>query len=500
MFIGIDIGTQGTKAVLTDRCGNIRAEAFCDSVLYRPDNITVYEEPENIFNSVIAVIKQIMEKSKADKDDVKSICIDSQMAGIMGIDENFEPAIVLDSWLDSRCSEYTNLIKKEVGNEAILSSGGQIIHSAGSKILWWKNEKPEAYQNVKKFVQPNGFVAGKLCGLNSDDAFMDYTFLHFNCFSDNLNKCFNKNLLKEFSIDDGKMPLIVDPKSIVGTVIPCFAEKCGLGDNVKVLAGCGDTAASSLGAGITTEGQAYDVAGTASVFACCTKEFAPDVKNHTILYSRSVCDDLFLPLSYISGGGLTLSWFSDLVQNGLKELDILADNVPIGSNDIIFIPHFSGRTFPLDNNVTGAFLGLGATSNKGSMYRSILESIAFEYKYYLDILKSSGAIDDINVVYGVGGGAKSSIFSKIKADVLGCKYVSLSNADSAPVAMALLGAKVLGYRNETLQEIFKNESEQNTVHMSDNTANKLYEEHSNRYIRLVNNYGDYFKLQNGGSI
>ena len=115
---------------------------------------------------------------------------------------------------------------------------------------------------------PNGFVAGKLCGLKANEAFMDYTFLHFNSFSDNRRLCFNEKLLALFKVDKDKLPRIVSPEEVVGTVTREYAQKCGLPNGVKVIAGCGDTAASSLGAGITRAGLAYDVAGTASVFDC----------------------------------------------------------------------------------------------------------------------------------------------------------------------------------------------------------------------------------------
>ena len=165
LFIGIDIGTQGTKTVLTDLLGQTIAESFCPSELIRPDAFTVYEDPEKMLRSVLYTVRDVIQKSGKDGKSVKAIGIDSQMAGIIGVDENFNAVTPYDSWLDSRCEKYTELIKSEAENEAVEHSGGQVAHTHASKILWWKNERPEVFDRIKKFVMPNGFVAGRLCGL-----------------------------------------------------------------------------------------------------------------------------------------------------------------------------------------------------------------------------------------------------------------------------------------------------------------------------------------------
>ena len=489
LFIGIDIGTQGTKAVLCNTDGNVIADSFCSSVLFRPNDKTVYEEPENIFSSVITVISQLTAKAEEKSQNIRAIAIDAQMAGIMGIKNNFEASMPLDSWLDTRCSEYTELLKIKAGDSAIKMSGGQFIHAHAPKILWWKNEYKDIYDKTEKFIQPNGYVAGKLCGLKVEDAFMDYTFLHFNLFSDNLNCCFNKDMLKDFGIDESKMPKIISPETVVGTVTDEYAEKCGLPRGVQFIAGCGDTAASSLGAGITSTGLAYDVAGTASVFACCTDRFVPDTLNKTLLFSRSVCEDLFLPLSYISGGGLCLEWFSTLTGKSLKELDKAVTET--NPQDIpIFIPHFSGRTFPLDNRISGAFFGLNSQSDSASMHKAIMEAIAFEYKSYYDILCKSNCITSKTTVIGVGGGAKSDVFSQLKADVLGIDYATPKKADSAPVAMALLAAHATGYISEPLSEIFVPDKN-STVYKPNSIKTETYKIKAEKYLHLLNNYGSY---------
>ena len=487
LFIGIDIGTQGTKGVLCNGQGEALYEAFRPSCLIRQGD-AVYEEPEEIFSSVVKVVKELTEKAGEEARGIRAIGMDGQMAGIMAVDEGFSPVTPLDSWLDGRCAPYTERIRREAGDRAVAKSGGQIIHAHAPKILWWKEERPEIYRKVCKFLEPNGYVAGRLCGLRAEQAVMDYTFLHFNNFSDNLNRRFDPELLAQFGVAEEKMPRIVSPEEVLGTVTGEYAAACGLPAGVQVIAGCGDTAASSLGAGITRPGLAYDVAGTASVFACATDRFLPDTAHRTLLFSRSVCEGLYLPLAYISGGGLCLKWFAGITGCSLQELDALAETCREDQTPL-FIPHFSGRTFPLDNRISGAFLGLRPDTGRGEMHRAVMESIAYEYRNYMEILTRTGCIREVSTVIGVGGGAKSRAFAQIKADVLGARYVTPKKVNSAPHAMAMLAAHATGYRPEPLQQLFR--PEEGTVYEPDETRTQSYRTKAENYLRLLDRYGDY---------
>ncbi len=490
LFVGIDIGTQGTKGVLCDSFGHVLQEAFCPSKLYRPDSLTVYEDPEDIFSSVCQVLRRLTSWAGEQSLRIRGLGMDSQMAGIMGIKEDFAAATPLDSWLDTRCAPYTELLRKEAGDLAIQKSGGQIIHAHASKILWWKGERQDAYRQIRKFVQPNGYVAGRLCGLKAEEAFMDYTFLHFNNFTENETCGYNEDMLRHFQVAEDKMPAIVSPEKVVGTIAPEYARQCGLPAGVEVIAGCGDTAASSLGAGITEPGQALDVAGTASVFSCCTDRFAPDTSHKTILFARSVCEGLYLPLAYISGGGLCLEWYAALTGCSLKKLDELIR--PEEKADTpVFLPHFTGRTCPLDNRVSGAFLQLEQKMGRMELYRSILESISFEYRSYLEILRSNDCLRGTISVKGVGGGAKSPVFSQIKSDVLGLCYRVPGKVDSAPTAMALLAAHALGERRESLTELFRTDGADERVYWPKEGLRDHYEVQYERYVRFLEGYGAY---------
>ena len=487
-FVGIDIGTQSISTSLCDEKGSLVSEFSVPSNLVI-ENETAFEDAESIFNNVLLSIKKIIEICDIDAKQIKAIGVDSQMAGIMAVDDNYNPVGPYDSWIDTRCSKYTKQIEITLGKKGLKNSGSQYMHSHVSKILLRKYEKPDEYQRISKFIQISAFVSGKLCGLKGCDAYTDYTYIHFNVCSKTKEMIYDYELLKLLNIDVDKLPKIIKPTDVIGKVCKKYQNILGLDDAV-VIAGCGDTASSSLSAGIIKENIAYDVAGTASVFAFGSKKFKPDVKNRTLLYSRSVIDKLYLPLAYITGGGLCIKWFSNLTGKTYEELNFLAENVENSeSNSLIFIPHFYGRSFPKNDNIKGAFYGLTSATTIGEMYLAILESIAFEYKIYCDILKKSSAIENLDKIFGVGGGTKSPVFCQTKANILNTKYYAIDNCNSTSLATAKLAGKASGYIKTNFNELFKVDENNCSCYEPNNAKYEKYCEKFKYYMRVIKNLG-----------
>ncbi len=167
-----------------------------------------------------------------------------------------------------------------------------------------------------------------------------------------------------------------------------------------------------------------------------------------MLYAHSVIRDLWIPLAYISGGGLCLRWFRDTflgasAPSGYGLLEQEAAGVEPGSAGLYFIPHFAGRTCPNDPSVRGTWLGLEWHHTRAHMYRSVMESIAYEYRLYNKIISDKTG-RRASVVYGVGGGSESTVFNQIKADVLGTDYVPMRCGDTGIAGSALIAGMAAG--------------------------------------------------------
>ena len=465
-LIGIDIGTQGTKAALF----NTDMDELCSitekSKLISPEPGTIWQEPDDLYFSCARTINALIESTGIKPEKIAAIGIDGQMAGIMGIDENGEAATYYDSWLDVRSSPYVDVMREKAGDKLVELSGGQVTCNHASKMLWWKNEHPEVYKNIAKFVLPHGYIVGRMTGNKADKAAFDYTCLHFNSFSDNKNKTWSKEMLDLFGIDYDKLPRIASPFEVFGYTTEAFAKLSGTVSGIPVVVGAGDTAASTFGSGMFDNNLVMDCAGTASVMCCVVDNYLPDLKHKTLTMMRSPVDGLWLPLSYINGGGLCLRWFRDNFTGTHKlsydELEAEAEKVPAGSERLLFCPHFSGRVLPEDSSLKGSFMGLDFRHTRAHFYRAIMEGIAYEYSYYLSVIKENYPTGNFGDMYTIGGGANSKLFNQIKADVLNVSVHTFESCETALIGSAVIaavGAKVFDDYKEPIRMLMKKKGE-----------------------------------------
>ena len=451
--IGVDIGTQGTKAALFTRDGTCLARAFRKSRLLRPAPGTVEEDPEHQVAAVCRTIRQCVRTAKLRAHSVAGIGIDGQMAGVIGIGADGRNVTPYDSWLDTRCRPYIDLMNHRAGEEVLQKTGCTPSFNHGPKILWWMNERKAAYRKVRAFVQPGGYAAMRLCGLSAKDAFIDTTYLHFSGFADNQKSRWDSGLCETFSLDEAKLPRIVQPHEIVGELCAAAARRCGLRAGVPVVAGCGDTAASFLACGATEQGTCIDVAGTACVFAATTDVFRPDVQYKTLGCGQSATPGLWHPYAYINGGGMNLEWFLREFANagrtgkgemGLEELNRLGAKLATDEPLPLFVPHMEGRVCPSQPHMGGAWVAMSWKHTLAHLYRSILESVAMEYAIYMKIMLATCAGLKLTSARVTGGGAKSAFWNGIKSSVLGLPIAPVIGNQGAPAGAAMVAGVGVG--------------------------------------------------------
>ncbi len=451
-LIGVDIGTTGTKTALFDTDGNLLAEAYQESKLYYPKPGWVEQNPQDFYTTACETIGEVLRKSGIRAEEVAAISLDGQMAGIMGIDKDWNPVEHYDSWLDGRCKKYVEYIRDTQEDKVMKLSGLPTTVAHCAKILWWKNERPEEFAKIDKFIQPAGYVAGRLAGLKGKDAFIDYTYLHFSGLYDASCNQWSEELCKDFGIPMEKLPAIVEPWKVIGSITGAAAIDCGLKPGTAIVAGSGDQAAGFLGAGLVEPGMVVDVAGTASVFACCVDSFRPDLQFKTLLFPKAASKGLWFPHAYIAGGGLCLRWFRDgfiepnkeQLDGAYEELNKEIMGIAPGSDSLMFIPHLGGRNYPYNSDVRGTWAGFSWGHDRKHFYKSMLEALAYEYYYYLKIEKTLFPEVEFKEVRVIGGGSKSKIFNQIKADVLGIPYVQLTRDEVGGLGSAIIAGYGVG--------------------------------------------------------
>ena len=449
---GVDLGTGATKTALYRQDGTLVAEAIVEVQLHHLRPGAVEQDQDDFYTTACQTIHRCITQSGIDARQIVAIGFDSQMAGVGAINEEFRPAARFDSWLDMRCQPYIDQLTEHHSDLITRLTGCPPTCDHGPKIMWCRDEQPDVYRNTAKFVMPSCYVAGRMAELRPDEAFVDYTFLHFSALSDAQTGAWSPQLIDLLGVDASKLPCIVTPWTVIGEVREQASKDSGLAVGTAIVAGAGDTAAGALGAGIVKPGMLFDTAGTASVLAASTDQYCADTQNGALIVMRSVINGLWNPLAYIAGGGLALRWFRDnfYSPNDMAEGDSyqqmgdMAAQIEPGAEGLFFSPHLGGQICPANPQMRGAWVGFSWGHTQAHFYRSILEGVAFEYAYYLRILRDllpNLAFSEARVI---GGGARSGVWNQIKADVLGVNVQRLMRGEFGTWGSAMIAGHGVG--------------------------------------------------------
>ena len=252
--------------------------------------------------------------------------------------------------------------------------------------------------------------------------------------------------------------------------------------------GSGDTAASIFGSGLFEGGRLLDVAGTASVLCSMVESYQPDTAFKTLTMMRSPVDGCWFPLAYINGGGLSLSWFRNELTGTppatYLDLENKARDLPPGSEGILFIPHFAGRVLPNNPDIKGSFIGLDWKHTREHLFRSAMEGIAYEYAYYLDIMRRLFPQDNFAQMGAIGGGAKSELFLQIKADVMGLDVTSYETGNTGLIGSAVIAGCGVGLIKDYRSLIEKTLKKRMELH-PDWEKHRLYQPCAQAYLLAI---------------
>ncbi|TFG62652.1 MAG: xylulose kinase, partial [Spirochaetales bacterium] len=339
----------------------------------------------------------------------------------------------------------------------------------------------------------------RLCGLGAAEAFIDATYLHFSGFADNRNSQWDRELCDLFGLDMGKLPRIVNANEIIGRTSAETAARTGLLAGTPVAAGCGDTIASFLSCGAVSPGICVNVAGTSSPFTFTTEAFRADM-SQVLCCAQSPIPGLWYPYAYINGGGMNLEWFrKDIVNRsgqpqagtlGFEDLNRLASELEPRLDDPLFIPHLAGRVSPAQPDLRGSWAGLTWKHGIGHLYRGLLEGVALEYRIYLETLASLYGESRPLEVRITGGGGKSGIWNRIKADVLGLPFIPLVRQGDAPMGSALLAGFAAGLFSDIQQAADEWVKKEEAV-KPDPEKHGFYSKRLERYKSLLTHLNDW---------
>jgi len=451
-YIGFDCGTQSVKVAIYDADFELVDTEQTPTEIKYPNDGWAELDVNEYLNSVRTGIKICIERSEINPRDVRAICGDGIICGIVGIDKDGEAITPYIPYLDSkRCSEDTEWINNNLEPLWLNECGNPEIASwyPIAYMRWLLKNNEEFKKNGVKFVHNGPYVLSKLAGIKADDMFIDYATLSGSQIGyDIVKKEWSKKQLDSLEIPLELLPKIVNPWDTVGYLTEDEAELTGLVKGIPIIAGAGDTMQSLLGCGLIESGMASDVAGTAAMIAIVVDKPYEELNAMPgLCLSIGTLGDTYFYWGIVRAGGLSLRWFKDNVCNKATdnsfydEIEKKVTKVNVGADGVIFIPYLQGGDGDL-KSASGCFMNMSAKTDQGELYRAILESIAYEYKDVLDEIKEKNI--PIKSIVVTEGGSKSNAWNQIKADVINTDVYTVKIKEGAVRSNVLLAAYAVG--------------------------------------------------------
>ena len=403
-LIGVDVGTSAVKGLAIDEEGRVLATASADYPLSRPHPGWSEQEPEDWWRAAEDVLRRLPEGP---------VGLSGQMHGLVVLDAEqrvLRPAIL---WNDQRTAAECAEIEERVGFRRLLELTGNraLTGFTAPKLLWVRRHEPEVYAQVRHVLLPKDYVRLRLTG--------------------------------ELAVDvaDASGTLLFDVRRRVWSEEVCAALEIPLdwlppAYESTEIAGAGDQAAAALGVGVARPGPVSVVLGTSGVVFAALPSYEHDREGRLHAFCHAVPDTWHAMGVMLSASG-SAAWLGGVLAADLADLEREAERWPAGTEGLLFAPYLAGERTPHpDPDARGAFTGLSARHDRGALWRAMLEGVAYGLRDSLELLRELGARPESGRVSG--GGARSELWLRILASVLGLPIETTESEEGSAFGAALL--------------------------------------------------------------
>lgn len=493
-ILGIDIGTTAIKAAVIGDDGIVYGSASSEYTLTTLPTGEVEADLQLYIDAFGDAIRRAMQKSGADKKDVKCVGFSSTAETCVFLDENYQPLCKVIAWMDTRGIQEAEYLSAHFDQKDIISKVGfdnfYAIHPI-SKILAVKNKTPEIFEATRMFAQIKDYFIYELTGrfITEDSVASDHGFF------DITNRCYWQEMLDFVGIDRLYLPELTEPGAEIGVIDPKAAEKYGLDPDTKINVGAFDQACGAIGAGNIMPGIASESTGSALVTVATIDELNPDSKGDV----PTLCSGIpgkYMYQPYCTGS-MIVKWYRDAFCAKEKEIeaetglnaytqmdDMVRATVP-GADGLIMLPYFQGSGIPdLNEKASGVFYGVSASHTRGHFIRAIMEGLAIALRRMVECEEKLGAT--MTEMRSLGGGSQSKVWCQIKADILGVPVKVISNSENtACMGCAILAGVANGIWSSLEEATEKFVSIKETYYPNpDNAA--VYSAAYDKYVEITN--------------
>ena len=450
--IGVDIGTQSTKAALVDLDGLILKQCARAYQVDTPHPLWAEQWPDVWLDAVVDCIRELMQSSPMAPASIGALCVTSLYGGSgIPVDAAGQPLHPCLIWMDRRAQRQVDRVRAEVDVDRLAAITGNGVDSyyGFTKMLWLRDHAPDVWRRTVHFLPPNSYVNARFTG----NVAVDHSSAgNLGGVYDIRRRSWSNEALGMLGIPRSMMPdRLVESSEVVGALLPEWADRLGLPAGLPCIAGGVDAAVATLAAGAARPGNHVAMIGTSMCWG--TIRQSVDARDALISMPHvfNGAHDL-----YVFGGAITagasVTWFRDTfcqaeiaagLAQGVDPHDLLerrAETLGPGSAGLLFLPYLMGERSPVwDARASGSFVGLGLHHGRPHLYRAVLEGIGYALRHTIEAgMRGVHALDERLVV--VGGASRSDLWMQIIADITGRPVFTLAEDVEASLGAALLAA------------------------------------------------------------
>ena len=439
-FLGLDVGTGGSRAVVIDLVGRVVAAATVEHQPFTsPHPGWAEQDPRDWWRASEAAIRAVL--NEVEPQSIKAIGLSGQMHGSVLLDardESLRPALI---WCDQRTADQCRAITEKVGAQSLieLTCNPALTGFTLPKMLWVREHEPEVWQQTRSVLLPKDYVRLRLSG----DKATDVADASGTLLLDVSARKWSAEMLAATEIDEKLLPAVYESPEVTGTVSDAGNHATGLPKGTPIVAGGGDQAAGAVGMGIVRAGTVSATIGTSGVVFAASDKPSLDPKGRVHTFCHAMPNRWHV-MGVTQGAGLSLRWFRDQFGAGrddgrdpYERLTEAAGQVPAGADGLLWTPYLMGERTPhLDPNARAALVGLTASHTRAHVVRALLEGVAFSLRDTLEIFREMKV--PVNEIRLGGGGARSKLWRQIQADVYGRDVATVRAEEGAAYGAAIL--------------------------------------------------------------
>lgn len=461
MYLGIDIGTSGVKAIVLDDNGVVVAQASAPLSVSRPQPLWSEQDPQDWWQATGLAVSHLPASARQR---VTAIGLAGQMHGATLLDAEDKPLRPAILWNDGRSNDACAWLEKEATDLHTIAGNLAMPGFTAPKLLWLRDNEPEVFAKTVKILLPKDYVRFLMTG----DYASDMSDSAGTLWLDVGQRRWSEALLNVCDLELSQMPELFEGNEVAGTLLPEIADAWGVPAGVPVVGGGGDNAAGAIGIGVMGAGDAFMSLGTSGVLFSADTEYLPNAKSSVHTFCHAL-PGLWHQMSVMLSAASCVDWAAGLV--GLQDAETLIAKTEqanrFGDENALFLPYLSGERTPHNNpNAQGVIFGLSHDSDAASIGQAVLEGVALGFADGLDVLSSGSDIQSISVI---GGGSRSAYWGRILAAALNRPLVYRKNADVGPALGAARLAQ-MGAHGQSQPEFSAPEIEYEIAPKSDDVA------------------------------